>query len=322
MKEIGIGILASLFFAVTFILNRSMELSGGSWMWSASLRYFFMVPFLLVIVYFRSGWKPLIVEMKTNPVSWFVWSFVAFVLFYAPITFAAAYGAGWLISGTWQVTIIAGVLLTPLFSSTINTSSGILKVRQQIPVISLMISMVILLGILLIQLPHANNVSTHTLLLGTIPVLLAAFAYPLGNRKMMALCEGRLDTFSRVLGMTLATIPVWILLAAYALFTVGFPSNSQIVQSFIVGVSSGVIATTLFFLATDRVRHQQGKLAAVEATQATQIVFVIAGEMMLLGVPFPEPIALIGLIIIIIGLLLHSFYTTKTINKKQVRPVA
>ncbi len=39
MKAIVIGILASLFFAVTFILNRAMELSGGSWMWSSSLRF-------------------------------------------------------------------------------------------------------------------------------------------------------------------------------------------------------------------------------------------------------------------------------------------
>ena len=320
MKEIGIGVLASLFFAVTFILNRSMELSGGSWMWSASLRYFFMVPFLLAIVHFRSGLKPLINEMKNQPVPWFIWSFVAFVLFYAPITFAAAYGPGWLISGTWQVTIVAGVLLAPLFSLTIHTSDGIRKVQQQIPLLSLAISMVILLGIVFIQLPHANNVSTHTLLLGTLPVVVAAFSYPLGNRRMMELCGGRLDTFSRVLGMTVATIPIWILLATFAFWTVGLPSWNQIFQSFIVGVSSGVIATTLFFLATDRVRDHQGKLAAVEATQATQILFVIVGEMMLLGVPLPEPIAFIGLIIIMIGLFLHSFYT-KISKEKQARSV-
>ncbi|QBP42254.1 DMT family transporter [Paenisporosarcina antarctica] len=309
MREIGIGVLASLFFAVTFILNRSMELSGGSWMWSASLRYFFMVPFLLVIVILRSGLKPLLVEMKSRPVSWFSWSFVGFVLFYAPLTYAAAYGPGWLISGTWQVTIIAGVLLTPLFLITIKTSDGIRIIRHQIPKVSLAISMMILVGIVLIQVPHANEVSTSTLLLGTLPVVVAAFAYPLGNRKMMEVCGGRLDTFSRVLGMTLATIPVWILLSLYAFWTVGLPSMMQVFQSFIVGVSSGVIATTLFFMATDRVRNHQGKLAAVEATLALQIIFVIIGEMMLLGLPLPEPLAFIGLAITVIGIFLHSFYT-------------
>lgn len=321
MKEIGLGVLASLFFAVTFILNRSMELSGGSWMWSASLRYFFMVPFLMLIVVLRGRMAPLLAEMKSRPFSWFGWSFVAFVLFYAPITYAAAYGPGWLISGTWQVTIIAGVFLAPLFFITIQTSSGIRKVRQQIPFMSLVISSVILIGIILIQIPHANDVPTGTLLLGTLPVLVAAFAYPLGNRKMMDLTNGRLDPISRVLGMTIATLPVWILLAVYATFSVGLPSSSQVFQSLIVGLSSGVIATTLFFMATDRVRENQGKLAAVEATQATQIIFVIVGEMMLLGVPLPQPIAFIGLIIIIIGLFLHSFHT-KILKQKQERSVS
>jgi drug/metabolite transporter (DMT)-like permease len=321
LKEIGLGVLASLFFAVTFILNRSMELSGGSWMWSASLRYFFMVPFLMLIVVLRGGMATLLAEMKSRPLPWFGWSFVAFVLFYAPITYAAAYGPGWLISGTWQVTIIAGVLLAPLFFITIYTSNGIRKVRQQIPLVSLVISMVILIGIVLIQIPHANNVSTGTLVLGTLPVLVAAFAYPLGNRKMMELTGGRLDSISRVLGMTIASLPVWILLAVYAVFSVGLPSSSQVFQSLIVGISSGVIATTLFFMATDRVRENQGKLAAVEATQATQILFVIAGEMMLLGVPLPEPVAFIGLVIIIIGLCLHSFYT-KLLKQKQARSVS
>ena len=34
MFEILLGILAALFFAVTFILNHAMELDGGSWLWS------------------------------------------------------------------------------------------------------------------------------------------------------------------------------------------------------------------------------------------------------------------------------------------------
>ena len=321
MKEIGLGVLASLFFAVTFILNRSMEISGGSWMWSASLRYFFMFPFLLVIVLMRGGLKSLLTEMKHQPALWFGWSFVGFVLFYGPITFAAAYGPGWLISGTWQLTIVAGVLLAPLFSLKIQTSDGIRTVRHRIPLVSLAISLVILAGIVLIQLPHANEVSTSVLLLGTLPVVVAAFAFPLGNRKMMQVCGGRLDTFSRVLGMTLATIPVWFLLALYALWTVGLPSWSQVFQSFIVGVSSGVIATILFFMATDSVRDNQGKLAAVEATQALQILFVIAGEMVLLNVPLPEQISLIGLVVIIIGLFMHSFYT-KVMKVKQAKSVA
>lgn len=305
MKEIIIGIFAALFFAVTFILNRAMELEGGSWLWSSSLRYFFMLPFLLIIVVARRGLPKMTKEIRKNTGAWLLWSFVGFVLFYAPLTYAAAYGPGWLVSGTWQFTIIAGVLLAPLFFVHIKQK----KIRQKIPFKSLLISCIILIGIILIQIPSAATVSKKALLLSTLPVIIAAFAYPLGNRKMMEVCDGRLDTFQRVLGMTIMSMPAWIILAIYASFTVGAPSNSQVFQSFIVGISSGIIATILFFIATDRVRDNQGKLAAVEATQSAEIIFVIIGEMILLGIPLPAPLALIGLLVIIFGMLLHSYHT-------------
>lgn len=251
--------------------------------------------------------------MKKAPIQWLLWSFVGFVLFYAPLTFAAAYGPGWLVSGTWQFTIVAGVLLAPLFF--IHTATG-QKVRQQIPVTSLGISCIILVGIVLIQIPSISSVGSKDLLLGLIPVLIAAFAYPLGNRKMMDLCDGRLDTFSRVLGMTIASMPAWIVMAIYALMTVGFPSMSQVINSFIVAISSGIVATVLFFIATDRVRSDQGKLAAVEATQSAEIIFVIIGEMILLNVALPSTMALIGLVVIILGMFIHSYHTM--LLKKKV----
>ncbi|KPN95670.1 multidrug resistance efflux transporter family protein [Lysinibacillus sp. ZYM-1] len=315
MKEIAIGIVASLFFAVTFILNHAMEMQGGSWLWSASLRYFFMLPFLLIIVFYRKGFSQLSNEIKAQPTAWLLWSFVGFVLFYAPLTYAAAFGPGWLVSGTWQFTIVAGVLLAPLFMTVIAGK----KVRQKIPFISLLISCVILVGILLIQIPQAQSVSFKSLMLGILPVIVAAFAYPLGNRKMMDVCGGRIDTFQRVLGMTIASMPAWIIMAIYALFTVGLPSTSQLLQSLLVGISSGVIATILFFIATDRVRDHQGKLAAVEATQSTEILFVIIGEVILLGIPFPNSIALAGLGVIIVGMLLHSYYTMILGKKSAVQ---
>lgn len=314
MKEISIGVISALFFGFTFILNHSMELDGGSWLWSASLRYFFMLPFLIGIVWMRKGFPTLLNEVRSNTSKWLLWSFVGFVLFYAPLTFAAAFGPGWIVSGTWQFTIVAGVLLAPLFITVV----GNVEVRQKIPMISLLISSIILIGILLIQIPQAKSVSIESLLLGIFPVMIAAFAYPLGNRKMMDLCGGRLDTFQRVLGMTIASLPAWIVLAIIALFTVGLPSSSQVFQCLLVAVSSGVIATTLFFVATDRARHDQGKLAAVEATQSTEVLFVMVGEMMLLGVALPEPIALAGIGVIIGGMLLHSYHTMLVAKKAKL----
>ncbi len=275
-----------------------------------------MLPFLLLIVLVRKNIKQVLTEMVKQPVEWFIWSSVGFVLFYAPITYAAAYGPGWLVAGTWQITIVAGTLLAPLFFKTIQTRDGQLRVRNKLPLKSLYISSLILVGIVLIQVPRFDGLTFHSVVLGVLPVIIAAFAYPLGNRKMMELCGGRLDTFQRVFGMTLASLPIWLVISAVGFIQVGAPSADQIVQCFIVAICSGVIATILFFIATDRVRDHQGKLAAVEATQSTQVLFVVVGEVLLLTTPLPSGLAFVGLFVIVLGMLLHSYYTKK-INTKQ-----
>jgi drug/metabolite transporter (DMT)-like permease len=314
LKSIIIGICASLFFAFTFVINASMELSGGSWIWSASLRYFFMIPFLLCIVILRKNLRPLLKEMREQPRAWMLWSFIGFGLFYAPLCFAAAYSPGWLIAGTWQITIISGALLAPLFFETVQTKNGPLQVRGKIPYRGLIMSMIILLGIVLMQMEQAKQLSLENLLLGVVPILLASFAYPLGNRKMMDVCEGRLDAYQRVLGMTLASLPFWLLLSGYGLFTVGLPSRGQSIQSLLVALFSGVIATVLFFMATDLVRGNMQKLAAVEATQSFEVVFALIGELIILSIPLPSLLSWIGIFIVIVGMILHSYVSNRRVE--------
>lgn len=48
-RALAYGLLASLFFAFTFIFNRSMNLDGGYWLWSAALRFILMLPIMGVI---------------------------------------------------------------------------------------------------------------------------------------------------------------------------------------------------------------------------------------------------------------------------------
>lgn len=311
MRPIILGIFAAFFFAFTFVLNASMELEGGSWIWSASLRYIFMIPFLGIIVYFRRGFKPLGHVMKQNINKWLLWSFVGFGLFYAPLTYAAAYSPGWLIAGTWQITIISGALLSPLFYEIIQTNKGTIHVRGKIPWRGLAMSTLILIGIFLMQIEHAKHFSIADVLLSIIPVIIASFAYPLGNRKMMDICGGQLDAYERVLGMTIASLPLWIILSIYGLATVGPPSSSQTIQSFIVAISSGVIATVLFFMATDMVRFNMQKIVAVEATQSLEVVFALAGEMLLLSIALPAILSWIGIIIVVVGMIAHSYATNK-----------
>ncbi|MCR8847892.1 multidrug resistance efflux transporter family protein [Rossellomorea sp. SC111] len=315
MKELALGIISSMFFAVTFILNRSMELAGGSWMWSSSLRFLFMLPFLFLIVGFRKNINQVWIEMRKKPYQWLTWSFVGFVLFYGPLTYAAAYGPGWLVAGTWQFTIVAGILLAPLFFT-----SGPVRRRHTIQKRALAISSIILIGVIFIQQENAGGLSPSEMITGVLPVIIAAFAYPLGNRKMMEICGGKLDTFQRVLGMTIASTPFWLILGSFAFFNAGVPSAGQVTQSFIVAICSGVIATSLFFLATNMARHHPGKLAAVEATQSTQILFVIMGEAAILSIPLPSGFTLIGIFLIIAGMIIHTV-NVKKMNARLVKPV-
>lgn len=181
------------------------------------------------------------------------------------------------------------------------------KKRGQIPFKGLILSLIILLGVVLMQVEQANQISTKDFLLGVVPVIMASFAYPLGNRKMMDVCKGRLDTYQRVLGMTLASLPFWFTLSLYGLFTDGLPSQDQTIQSGLVAICSGVIATVFFFHATDLVRGNMRKLASVEATQSVSVLFTLWGEIVFLAAPIPSAIAWIGIAVLMSGMILHSY---------------
>ena len=105
-KALIYGILASFFFAFTFILNRSMNLAGGYWMWAASLRYLFTFPILRIMLAGSPSPARVWSAVKEAPVSWLVWSTVGFGLFYAPLTFGSVLGESWLAAATWQLTIV------------------------------------------------------------------------------------------------------------------------------------------------------------------------------------------------------------------------
>ncbi len=270
-----------------------------------------MVPFLFVIVLGRKNLKPLFVEMRKSLVTWVLWSSIGFGLFYAPICFSAGFAPGWLIAATWQITIISGSLLAPLFYETVMTEKGPIHLKGKIPVKGLAMSLIILLGIILMQLEQANHLTITALSFGVLPVVVASFAYPLGNRKMMEVCGGRLDVFQRVLGMTIASLPFWILLSIYGLVHEGLPSIGQTIQSGLVAITSGVIATILFFKATDLVRGNMQKLAAVEATQSMEVLFALIGELALLNSAFPTAVSWSGMFLVMSGMLLHSYISHK-----------
>jgi drug/metabolite transporter (DMT)-like permease len=305
-KAFILGIAASFFFAFTFILNQQMNISGGSWIWSSSLRYMFMLPILLIIMITNNQLFDILKHILKNPMQWIIWSTIGFGLFYAPLSFASAYGASWLVAGTWQLTIVAGALMSPLFFKSIDTKNGTYKIRNKIPKKSLLMASIILLGIFLMQFEEAKNISWLEVVLGIVPVILAAFAYPLGNRKMMEVCGDRFNTYQRVFGMTLCSMPFWIILSISGVFCVGMPSKGQILQSLIVAVFSGIIATILFFKATDIVSSDTHKLAVIESTQSGEVIFTLLGGVFIFHDKIPTHIGLVGIMLVIIGMTLNS----------------
>lgn len=297
---IVLGLLSSLFFAFTFIINRKLSITGGSWVWSASLRFYWMLPFFLAIVVYRKNFHELVLELRKNLKWWLLWSSVGFGLFYSMLTFAASFGPSWLIASTWQFTIIAGMIVSLFVNKTPNNQIKQLKKP-------FLFSGIILLGIAIMQITHAQSISMSELLLGLIPVLIASFAYPIGNRKMMQLVNGKLDVYQRILGMILCSMPFWILLSGFELLVNHvIPPSGQLVQTFIVAVCSGVIATILFFTATDMVRSDEKQLATIEATQSAEVIFTLIGEMLFLSVSFPNNIELLGIALVMIGMILHA----------------
>lgn len=305
-KALIYGIGSAFFFSFTFILNRSMNISGGSWIWSSSLRYIFMLPILFSIVLTKNQLIDVLKSIKNSPIKWILWSTVGFGLFYAPLSFASEYGASWLVAGTWQITIIAGALMSPLFFKYIETEKGIAKVRNKIPKKTLIISSIILIGIFLMLFGEAEHISLLQSFLVIIPVIIAAFSYPFGNRKMMEFCSEDINTIQRVFGMTLCSMPFWIILSIYGISSVGFPSTQQIFQTFLVAIFSGVIATVLFFKATDIVSKDAHKLAVIESTQSGEVIFTALGGIFILNDRVPGVFGVIGIVLVVFGMILNS----------------
>jgi hypothetical protein len=267
----------------------------------ACLRFFLMAALLAVLVTLRGEWPLLLRVLSTSGPTWLLWSTVGFGIFYAPITYASTFTPAWLQAATWQLTILMGLLLSPLLYT---------DTRRRIPLGALATSTIIVLGVILIQLDAAQQPHRSAQLwLSFVLILVAAIAYPLGNRSIMLHLERTgvtLSVYQRVLGMTLASLPFWLVVAVGAYARSGAPTGAEMGQSFLIALSSGVVATLLFFRATDLARTNATSLAAVEATQAGEVLFVLLGDVVLLGTTWPGRQAALGISVVLLGIITYS----------------
>ncbi len=296
-----LGLAAGMFFSATFIFNRAISLEGGHWYWSAALRYGYMIGFLGVgISLFKGGayFRRIVAEFRRHWWFWTLTGSIGFGGFYSLICFAADHSPGWVVATTWQLTIIASLLVLMLFGKTFSKKIWLY-------------SFIVFSGVFLVNVSQVESGNLMALLLGTSPVLAAAFLYPLGNQLVWEAKQGRAglprldaelldNAFAKVLLLSVGTIPFWLLL--YPFTDAVLPSQGQYLQVALVALFSGVIATSLFLSARNRADNAS-KLAAVDATQSSEVVFAMAGEVMFLQALLPNSLGLIGMFVACIGLI-------------------
>ncbi|WP_133480197.1 multidrug resistance efflux transporter family protein, partial [Cognatilysobacter segetis] len=205
-----------------------------------------------------------------------------------------------LIAGTFQLTVVAGMLCAPLLYR---------DARRRIPRAALVCGLLAFGGVLLMQAAQAGGRLDREAWIALGCVAVSAFAYPLGNRGLLLHLERagiELDATQRVFGLSLASLPLWLPVVAYAQVEAGAPPLRQVALAGGVALGAGIVATVLFFRATGLVRRDPVALAAAEAMQAAEILFATLISAAWLGEAWPRGIAALGAGVVVLAILLFS----------------
>ncbi|NUS39306.1 MAG: multidrug resistance efflux transporter family protein [Lysobacter sp.] len=313
LAAIGIALLSALFFTMTYVLNRASADAGGHWAWTAALRYLITLPLLLPLMPWQGGIAPVWRAIRAHPGAWLRCSGIGFVAFYVLLAYAADSGPAWLVAGTFQFTVIAGMLCAPLLYR---------DARRKVPAAALGVGALIFAGVLLLQFGHAHGGLDPAAWVALACVLGAAVLYPLGNRLLLLHLERTaepLNATQRVFGMTLASQPLWWLVAGYAWIQAGAPPPAQVWLAGGVALSAGVIATILFFQATGMVRDLPAALGAAEAMQAAELLFASVLGALFLHEAWPRGVALWGGVLVVAGIIAFALLVARPQAPLQAR---
>ena len=302
LRLVLIGLTAGFFFSSTFILNRVMSLGGGHWVWSASLRYAYMILMLvlwLLVFQGRAATTRILRLFFNHLLFWMMAGSIGFGAFYALICFSADHAPGWIVATTWQCTIIASLVVLMAFG-------------RRFPKRIWAFSAIVFCGVCLVNISRAGSVAPADVIGGAVPVVVAAFCYPIGNQLVWeAMAGGRrlpdisapelAHPFVKVLLMSLGSLPFWCLLVAAV--APPPPTGDQVLQTAMVAFFSGVLATSLFLYARNESKSGS-QLAAVDATQSSEVIFALAGEVLIIGAGLPNSLGVLGILITAAGLML------------------
>ena len=329
-KMIVWGLIASAFFSTSFVLYQLMSVQGGHWFWSASFRCFFMWLLLSVFILLQNKLNPskLLALCKLFASHWQFWCVTGGIGLgtYGLLAFAADYAEGWVIAATYLFTVVASLVVLSFFGQSFQK-----KV--------IVYSVIVFIGVVLANvgegLRHSTSQGTdwHALLLfGALPAFIASFCFPLGNQLIWQAGQPKGGTthsnnimsnetrkllkkvpqvtspllsnpLHKVWLMSLGSLPMWLVLGV--MVQPPAPSVSQMTISFLVALMAGVLGTTTFLHARSLAKQPQ-QLAAVDATQGSEIIFALLGGMLLLHTPMPSGLSFVGIALVIIGLVLFA----------------
>lgn len=331
-KLLGLGLLGSAFFSASFVLYQLMSVQGGHWFWSSSLRCAFMWLLLSVIIVVKDRFKltTFLALWQLFLQNWRFWCLSGSIALgtYGLLAFAAAYAEGWVIAATYLFTVVASLLVLAFFGQNFNK-----KV--------ILYSFIVFIGVVLANVGeglrhHAQTVGStvnnadglHLLLIGASVAFVASFFFPFGNQLVWQASQTKTplpasptvrqqllhrlphitspllhNALNKVWLMSLGSLPMWAILTV--LIRPPTPQVSQIATSFLVALTAGVLGTSIFLLARSYAKNSQ-QLAAVDATQGSEIIFALLGGMMLLQTPLPSGLSFVGIALVIAGLVLFA----------------
>jgi drug/metabolite transporter (DMT)-like permease len=299
---VALGLLSSAFFSTTFIVNRAIGLAGGHWVWTAVLRYAWVLVLLGGWFTLRGGVGDILRAFRRHWQFWTVAGTIGYGAFYASLSYASTQAPGWIVACTMQFTILATPLVLLAFGA---------RVRQT----GLALLALIFFGIVLVNVDRRGE-SSLSQIWGVWPVLIAAFAYPIGNQLVQMARSGghgripalvdpiTADATARVLLLTLGSVPFWIVLLLVPHSAV--PTQQQLVGTLIVALSGTAVGTSIFLLARQRAGRNPNAIAKVDATQAGYTAFSLLGEVLILNAPLPGPLGFVGLVLVLGGLAAYA----------------
>jgi len=288
--------------------------------WTASLRFILYMPLFLTLwlVTKKNGMELLKSTGQAFAAHWKFWCIaggIGYGLFYAPFIIVFYYVSGWVVASTWQMVIPASIPV-------------ILLLGGKVPFKAVVFSLLVCVGAVLVNVGEARNVSGNLLMVFLCGII-SVFAFPIGAQMLNVACnEGRgiiprisepnvrESAPAQVLLMTLGSLPFWFVLIFVFTLVRGLPAptGSQWLYTGVLALTSGVVATAVFYYALNSTRNGV-EAAVLYATGGGEVIFALIGEIIFLSGAAPTFIEWGGIVLIFVGLALYAFSKKEARNK-------